>query len=190
MGFSDVATAGPLGIMSGGYGTYRAGKAARAQAEYNANVIGQETLAQQRAISAQARQLATDQRGIKAKQRMSVSGRGGLNEGTDLLTLADEAEKMQLDQLEMVRQRDIVGIKGREAIIQERERGKAAFRAARWTAYRQMGDKAIQVASMGMSGAGSSGDTKKPATTSSSAGYVNPAQAKLGRQTPTYLRRT
>jgi hypothetical protein len=44
---------------------------------------------------------------------MSVASRGGLMGGTDLLTLADEAEKMQLDQLELMRQRDITKEKAR-----------------------------------------------------------------------------
>ena len=89
------------------YAGYRAGKARSAMARYNADMIEQEAGATDMAMKEQGRRLAEGQRGIKATQRMSVAGRGGLMGGTDLLTLADEAEKMQLDQLELMRQRKI-----------------------------------------------------------------------------------
>lgn len=121
-----------IGVAKAGYDLYagyRAGKARQAVSNRNADIIRQEGEASAAAIEASAGRLATDQRGMKAKQRMSVASRGGLMGGTDLLTLADEAEKMQLDQLEMVRQRDITKNKADYAAYLMKFEAKQAARA-------------------------------------------------------------
>jgi len=134
MGRYGVAAAqGGIGVFKA-FATYRAGQARNMMAKYNAKIIEQEGRARDLAMKEQGRRLAEDQRGLKATQRMSVSGRGGLNSGTDLLTLADEAEKMQLDQLELMRQRDINTKKTRHEAYMTRWQGKQAKKASKWTA--------------------------------------------------------
>ena len=95
------------GSAMAGYTQYRSGKAQKAMADYNADIAQNESIAKQQAIEAEARQLSRDQRKVKAQARVSVSGRGGLAEGTDLLAMAEQSRNMQLDQLELQRQQDI-----------------------------------------------------------------------------------
>jgi membrane-bound lytic murein transglycosylase B len=124
MGRYGLATAqGGIGAFKA-FATYRAGQARNMMAKYNAKIIEQEGRARDLAMKEQGRRLAQDQRGLKATQRMSVAGRGGLESGTDLLTLADEAEKMQLDQLELMRQREINTRKTRHEAYMTKWQGK------------------------------------------------------------------
>jgi hypothetical protein len=69
--------------------------------------------------------------------------------GTDLLTLADEAEKMQLDQLEIIRQRDISKERALYQSRMARYQGKQAKQASRWTAAMGLGQDLMSAASMG-----------------------------------------
>jgi hypothetical protein len=108
------------------YSGYRKAKSSDAMKRYNAKIMEQDAIVADSAIKEEGRRLAETQRGIKAKQRMSVSGRGGLESGTDLLTLADEAEKMQLDQLEIMRQRQINKDKSAHQAYMTRFEAKAA----------------------------------------------------------------
>jgi hypothetical protein len=118
---------------------YKAGQQRQAVSNMNARTIRQEGETSAQAIEESARRLGEDQRGLKATQRMSVASRGGLMGGTDLLTLADEAEKMQLDQLELMRQRDVTKEKARYSAyltkFQAKQQARAGFGAtlARWT---------------------------------------------------------
>jgi hypothetical protein len=121
------------------YAGYKAGKSKEAMSRYNAGIIEQESVANQQAMTEQRRVLADDQRGLKATQRMSVAGRGGLNEGTDLLTLADEAEKMQLDQLELQRQQNVKAAQSQHAAYmtkfeaEQQQRAGLGATLGRWT---------------------------------------------------------
>ena len=104
-------------IVSGLFGRSAAkkkAKAARAMAQYNANVIRQNAKAEADAIESNLGNLIKDQREIQALQRMSVASRGGTLEGTDLLTLINQRKEMQLDNLELLRQRDIATITGEQ----------------------------------------------------------------------------
>jgi hypothetical protein len=132
------------------YGTLRAGRAREAQAKYNAKMVLEEARVADLAMKEQGRQLAESQRDLKAKQRMSVSGRGGLMGGTDLMTIADQAEKMQLDQLEIVRQRDIMKTKAYHQAQELKRQGKEAKRQSRWTAATGIIGDIGTIASMGM----------------------------------------
>lgn len=85
----------------------------------NAEIAKQRAAAQGSAIDAERENLQRDQRKIKSTQRMSVASRGGLMGGTDLLTLADQARDMQLDNLELVRQRDTALIEGENVAAME-----------------------------------------------------------------------
>jgi len=114
------------------YTQYESGKAQKAMADYNAKIAENEALARQQAIEAESRQLAKGQRAMKAKQRVSVGMRGGLQEGTDLLALAEQSEQMQLDQLELQRQQDIAGIRGASEAAMSRYQGKQAASSLKW----------------------------------------------------------
>ena len=150
--YAVASAQGGIGAFKA-FATYRAGQARNMMAKYNAKIIEQEGRARDLAMKEQGRRLAEDQRGMKATQRMSVSGRGGLESGTDLLTLADEAEKMQLDQLELMRQRDINTRKTRHEAYMTRWQGKQAKKASRWTAALGLTEDIAGAAGTAMGGA-------------------------------------
>ena len=87
-------------------------RARKAMAAYNAKVIRANAKAEADAIEAQSARLTKQQREVFAQQRMSVTSRGGLETGGDLLSLIESAKNMQLDLLELQRQRDIALISG------------------------------------------------------------------------------
>jgi hypothetical protein len=132
------------------YGTLRAGRERQAMMKRNAAIVEQDAKSQALAMEEGGRRLAQDQRGMKATQRMSVASRGGLMGGTDLLTLADEAEKMQLDQLEIMRQRDIGLEKAKYQARVLKYQGKMAKYQSRWTAAIGLGKDLVGAASTGM----------------------------------------
>ena len=127
-----LAIAGGSALL-GAYSGYQQSKSQEAMHKYNARVAENEALAQQYAIDAEQAKLTDAQRGLKAKQRMSVASRGGMMAGTDLSTIAEEAKEMQLDQLELMRQRDIAGVRGQSQAAMERYKAKGAKSAGRWT---------------------------------------------------------
>ena len=139
-------------VVVGGIQAYSAreeGKAQRAMAEYNASIAQNEAMAQQQQIEAEGRRLAKEQRGMKARQRVSVSGRGGLAEGTDLLSMAESARDMQLDQLELQRQSGIAKAHGESQAEMYKYQGKQAASKFKWITAGIMGG--VQGYSMGKS---------------------------------------
>ena len=112
-----------------GYESY---KAQEAMTKYNAQIAENDALAKQQAIEVESRALTKGQRAMKSKQRVSVGMRGGLQEGTDLLALAEQSEKMQLDQLELQRQQDIAGIHGASSAAMSRYKGKQISNSGKW----------------------------------------------------------
>ena len=116
------------------YGQYQQGQAQEAMANYNATIAENEAIATQQAIQSESRELARGQRELKGRQRMSISGRGGLMAGTDLLLLAEQAKTMQLDQLELQRQQDLAGVRGASEAAMSRYKGATAASAGKWTA--------------------------------------------------------
>ncbi len=98
---------------------------ARMIGEYNAKVAMIQAEGEQQAIDFQSRRLVKQQREAKAQQRMSIAGRGGLEAGTDLLSLIESAKNMQLDLLELERQQDIAQIGGETQAQQIRMGAKA-----------------------------------------------------------------
>tara|TARA_R110002074_G_scaffold218440_1_gene388890 strand:- start:97 stop:669 length:573 start_codon:yes stop_codon:yes gene_type:complete len=101
-----------LGGIFGSSAAKKQAKRAKQIGEYNAKVAQIQSEAEQASIDFQSRQLVKQQREIKAQQRMSIAGRGGLETGTDLLSLIESAKNMQLDLLELERQQDIARISG------------------------------------------------------------------------------
>ncbi len=136
--------------MFGWVGTLIEGRVGEDIAEANARIAEQQARAQADSIDAERERLADSQRQVKAKQRMSVASRGGLMGGTDLLTLADQAGEMQMDQLEMVRQRDIALAQGANQASMMKWEAKARKRAGYWTAGAQLAGDAFNVATSGL----------------------------------------
>jgi len=127
-----ATTVAVAGVAVGGYTAYQAGKSEEAMAEYSSDIAKNEAVAQEQAIEAEARRLTKDQRGAKARARVNVAGRGGLAEGTDLLALAEQSRDMQLDQLELQRQKDIAGVHGQSQMDMYDFQGKQARSPYRW----------------------------------------------------------
>ena len=134
------------------YTSYQQGQAQESMAEYNAKVAENEALATQQAIEAERGRLTKAQRELKAKQRMSIAGRGGLQAGTDLLSLAEQAKEMQLDQLELSRQKDIAGARGASQAAMQRYRGATAAYTGKWTAGTKLLGGAARVSSLYQAG--------------------------------------
>lgn len=117
-----------IGTIAGLFGrSAKRGQARQARmiGDYNAKVAEIQAEAEQAAIDFQSRRLVKQQREIKAQQRMSIAGRGGLETGTDLLSLIESAKNMQLDLLELERQQDIAQIGGETQAQQIRMGAKA-----------------------------------------------------------------
>ena len=137
LAFGIQGASSVIGGLFGRSAAKKQAKAAKAMAQYNANVARVNARSEADAIEFSARRLAKQQRELQAQQRMSVASRGGTLGGTDLLTLLDQAEQMQLDQLELQRQADIATISGEQqarSIIfqgqQQAQISKAQGRAA------------------------------------------------------------
>ena len=113
----------PSGIMQG--------IAAKKEADYQAQIALQQGRAQELAIGAEAERLADEQREIKAQQRVTAAqSGGGLSSGQNILLLAEQAQKMQMDQLELQRQQDLAvsGASTEASLL--RQRGKNAQKAS------------------------------------------------------------
>lgn len=137
MAFKLQGAASVIGGLFGKSAAKKKAKAAKAMAQYNANVIRANAEAESDAIEFSARRLAKEQRELQAMSRMSVASRGGTLGGTDLLSYLNQVEEMQLDQLELQRQADIATITGEQkaqsAIYQGQQQAavaKAEGRAA------------------------------------------------------------
>ena len=98
---------------------------ARMIGEYNAKVAEIQAEGEAQAVEYQTTRLIKSQREAAAQQRMSISGRGGLSSGTDLLSLIESAKNMQMDVLEMKRQEDIAIISGKTKAQQIKMGAKA-----------------------------------------------------------------
>ena len=116
------------GIM-GASSARKQAKRARQIGEYNAKVAMIQAEAEQASINFQSRRLVKQQREFQAQQRMSIAGRGGLEAGTDLLSLIESAKEMQLDLLELERQQDIARISGETQAQQARMGAEAQAQA-------------------------------------------------------------
>mgnify|MGYP003124735418 FL=1 len=137
LAFKAQGVASVIGGLFGKSAAKKKAKAARAIAQYNANVFRANAEAESDAIEFSAIRLAKEQRELQAMSRMSVASRGGTLEGTDLLSYLNQVEEMQLDQLELQRQADIATITGEQkaqgAIYQGQQQAaiaKAEGRAA------------------------------------------------------------
>ena len=114
-----MSTALIAGQVISGIGSLLAGrsarKAARRQAaaikkysEYNAELVRKQAQSDRQEVKRNAEKLSRSQRELAAQQRMNVARRGGREAGTDLLSLLNQAAKMQEDAFELQRQEDLV----------------------------------------------------------------------------------
>jgi hypothetical protein len=175
-GSAAVTAVGVVGSAAlGAYSSYQSGKAQEAMADYNAEIAQNEAIAQKQAIEAEARRMSKGHREAKARGRVSVSGRGGLAEGTDLLALAEQSRNMQLDQLELQRQQDIAKTHGASQVAMYKYQGEQARSPYRWISA-GLGGLA------GGAGAIASASSSRPASGSqskSSGGRANPSTSTL-----------
>lgn len=132
MGFLLPMLVGAAGTLPA-YGLYSQGQQQKAMANHNAKVAEYEAVARQQAIEAEQTKLTKSQRRLKGRQRMSVASRGGLMGGTDLMSLANQAREMQMDQLELQRQQDLSMIRGASESAMSKYQGRVASRASKWT---------------------------------------------------------
>jgi hypothetical protein len=114
MAYGIQAGASIVGGLFGRSAAKKKAKAAKAMAQYNANVIRANAKSEADAVEFSARRLAKEQREIQALSRMSIASRGATLSGTDLSTYLNQMEEMQLDQLELQRQADIATITGEQ----------------------------------------------------------------------------
>ena len=123
---AGTAIAIGLGALAAGSSIMQ-GRAAQKEAEYNADVVEANARAEELAIGAEAERLADEQREVKAQQRVTAAqSGGGLSAGQNIMVLAEQAQKMQMDQLELQRQQDIVTQRGESQASLLKQQGKAA----------------------------------------------------------------
>ncbi len=121
---------GGLAVASAGAGVM-GGMAAKKEAEYQADVAEANARAESLAIGAEAERLADEQREIKSQQRVTAAASGGgLSSGQNIMILAEQAQKMQMDQLELQRQQDITLATGKSQAKLLKMQGKNAYTAS------------------------------------------------------------
>lgn len=125
-------------------------KARKAMAKYNASVIRMNAKAEADAIESQSKRLVKQQREFAAQQRMSISQRGGLVAGTDLQSLIDSAITMQLDLLEVQRQRDIALLAGESKAERTIYEGELGAQVAKAQGQQQFISSLTQAATLGI----------------------------------------
>jgi hypothetical protein len=123
---AGTAIAIGMGALSAG-SALMGGQAAGKEADYNAQVAQQQAQSESLAIGAEAERLADEQREQRATGRvMAAQAGGGLSSGQNIMILAEEAQKMQMDQLEMQRQQDITLAQGASQASLLQQQGKNA----------------------------------------------------------------
>lgn len=123
-----TGTALALGLGAAGAGSsIMQGISARKQDEYGADVAMAQGRAESAAIGAEAERLAEEQRELKAEHRVAIAGAGGgLGAEQNISLLAEQAQKMQMDQLELQRQQDIAETGAATTASLLKRRGKSA----------------------------------------------------------------
>lgn len=97
-------------------------------AKYNEDLAEIEGEVQQRAIEDEASRLADNQKELKASQRVAIAaGGGGSQQTQSLMLLADQANKMQLDQIELKRTGDVAGSRAKSRSLLAQMQGKEAL---------------------------------------------------------------
>lgn len=120
-----VGTALLLGGMAmQGVGMYQK----KSMSDYNARLAEIEGARQERAADEEARMLADEQRELRASQRVALAAGGaGSMQEQPLMLLADQANKMQLDQIEIRRRGDIARSRARSRSLLQKMQGREAM---------------------------------------------------------------
>ncbi len=118
------ALIGAAGLAATGVGMAQQQSAA----DYNEKLAVLEGQQQEKAMDAEARRLSESQRELKASQRVALAA-GGAGSGQEqpLMLLADQANKMQLDQIELSRRGDIARSKGKSRSLLAKMQGQEAL---------------------------------------------------------------
>jgi hypothetical protein len=121
MGVATSIILGAAGLASTGIGMAQQ----QTESDYNADLAELEGREQKEAMDSEARRLSEQQQELKASQRVTLAAGGAGSQQTQpLMLLADQANKMQLDQIEMRRQGRTAQSRGRSRSLIERMRGK------------------------------------------------------------------
>ena len=97
-------------------------------ADYNADLANIQGDAAKRAADEEAVRLSERQQELKASQRVAIAaGGGGSQQTQSLMLLAEQANKMQLDQIEVRRQGDIAQSQSRSRSLLYKGQGKEAL---------------------------------------------------------------
>lgn len=112
MGISAISSI--LGGRSQRKAAKKAARARMAMGRYNANVARRNSQASSDALRSQAETMSLTQREMKAQQRMNVASRGGMEAGTDAMSLRNQSILMQLDAIEAQRRSQLALIAGEE----------------------------------------------------------------------------
>jgi|TARA_R100000479_G_scaffold176409_1_gene130687 hypothetical protein len=92
----------------------KAAKARMAMGRYNAAVARRNAQASFETLKAQAETQTLTRRELQAQQRMNVASRGGVEAGTDMMSLIQQRTLMQLDAIEMQRRASLALAAGEE----------------------------------------------------------------------------
>ena len=116
-------TAG-LGVV--GLGATVAGMlASEAEADYNATLARLQGEIEQKAFYEESRRLGEEQRELKASQRVALAAGGaGMGQEQSLMLLGDQANKMQLDQIELRKRGRIAKALGESRSLIAKMKGK------------------------------------------------------------------
>jgi hypothetical protein len=130
-----VALIGAIAAIAGtalsAYGTYQAGQAQKAMANYNARLANNEAIAREQATKAETERMRDENRRIRASQEAGYSASGAMaSSGTPLLVMAEEAGKMEMDVMNMQRTGAMQAQASRAQAKLDKYSGKMAARSA------------------------------------------------------------
>ena len=114
-----AAIQGGMSFLKGRSAAKKAKKLARQQAaqyraigRYNSAIVQLNTRIERMQIKEQGDRLSKQQRELKAQQRMSIRGRGGIMGGGDLLQVIESANEMQTDLFQIMRTSALAQLSG------------------------------------------------------------------------------
>lgn len=140
-----AAIQGGMSFLKGRSAAKKAKKLARQQAaqyraigRYNSAIVQLNTRIERMQIKEQGDRLSKQQRELKAQQRMSIRGRGGIMGGGDLLQVIESANEMQTDLFQIMRTSALAqlsgDVKSNQILFESEMNAKAAIAQGQATA--------------------------------------------------------
>ena len=140
-----AAIKGGMSFLKGRSAAKKAKKLARQQAaqyraigRYNSAIVQLNTRIERMQIKEQGDRLSKQQRELKAQQRMSIRGRGGIMGGGDLLQVIESANEMQTDLFQIMRTSALAqlsgDVKSNQILFEAEMNAKAAIAQGQATA--------------------------------------------------------